>query len=68
MEYRTADGFTLTDEMLEAEAALLERGERPEGWEENKPVNVTLPEKRPPSQTRPSAAAPTTTAACAPGR
>ena len=43
MEYRTADGHVLSDAALEAEAALLERGERPEGWGEGRTVNVTPP-------------------------
>ena len=43
MEYKTADGYTVTDEALEAEAELFEEGGRPEGWGAAKPVNVTLP-------------------------
>ena len=44
-EYRTADGQVLDDAVLEAEALLLEQGERPDGWSEpvSKPVSVTLP-------------------------
>lgn len=31
-EYRMADGHALTDEILEEEARLYERGERPDNW------------------------------------
>lgn len=45
MEYRTADGHTIDDELLAQEADAFERGERPDGWRtpENRPVSVTLP-------------------------
>ena len=45
MEYRTADGFTIDDEMLSQEAEAFEAGERPEGWRTpaSRLVSVTLP-------------------------
>lgn len=45
VEYRTADGFTIDDEMLSQEAEAFEDGERPEGWRTpaSRPVSVTLP-------------------------
>lgn len=45
MEYRTADGHVVDDELLEQEAEAFERGERPDVWQasESRPVNVTLP-------------------------
>ena len=45
MEYKTADGHVIDDELLAREAEAFERGERPEGWHaaENRPVSVTLP-------------------------
>ena len=45
MEYKTADGHFVTDEMLEEEASELERGGRPASWKDAPPrqVNTTLP-------------------------
>lgn len=45
MKYKTADGHTIDDALLESEAEVLERGERPDGWREpeTRPVSVTLP-------------------------
>ena len=46
MKYQTADGHTVTDETLEAEAQLFEKGERPSVWSESEPpkqVNTALP-------------------------
>ena len=45
MEYRTADGHVIDDELLEQEAEAFEHGERPSGWRTsgNRPVNVTIP-------------------------
>ena len=45
MEYRTADGHVVDDALLDQEAEVLERGERPEGWRApaGRPVSVTLP-------------------------
>ena len=44
MEYRTADGHVVDDALLDQEAEVLERGERPEGWRApaGRPVSVTL--------------------------
>ena len=43
--YLTEDGHLLTNEMLETEAELYEKGERPKVWREPDPrqVNLTLP-------------------------
>lgn len=45
MEYKTADGHVLDDALLDQEAEVFERGDRPSGWNasDNKPVSVTLP-------------------------
>ena len=41
MEYTTADGHVVTNEQLEAEAKLFERGERPDGWQDAKETAST---------------------------
>lgn len=45
MEYKTANGHVVDDELLAQEAESFERGERPSGWRTsgNRPVNVTIP-------------------------